>query len=157
MNRFSLELARLCPKGDFEAIEKLLDRAEATKLLANRAADVSPVAKIPHKTRDIFQAGLRRNIELSTAFIQAFNAGLFIPLFVLSRASIETAYLVWELSKQLDRIVANRDKASLVGFDQYIRKVILGAKSKTWSFLAEPYSAPNVLTPIDHLVKAGYR
>ena len=156
MTRFSSEFVHLCPELVLEAIEKTLDCAEAARLPANRVIDVSPVAKIPHKTRDLFQIGLRRNIELSMGFIHSFNAGLFIPLFVLSRASIETACLVWDCWRQLDQIVAGRDKASLDTFDQFLDNAILGAKSKTWSVLAERYPAPNVLTIIDHLVKAGY-
>ncbi len=157
MKTFSEELRHRYPTAEFEAVERLLDQAEAAKLPVNRAIGVSPLAKTPHKTRDLFQAGLRRNLELAAGFVQVFNAGFFIPLFVLSRASVETGALLLDFWRKVSQIVASRDKASLACFDQKIRNAILGAKSKAWVVDPNQWPAPNVKTILDnHLTKAGY-
>lgn len=156
MIKFSADVARLCPQVDFNVVETLLVTATAACVPVNRASDVSPVVKMPNNARDLFQVALRRTVELSTAFIHAFNAELFIPLFVLGRAALETAWLGGETWRRLNKAIADPDKAELKEFGGFLMNASLGVKSKKLAIFADACPMPNVLTVIGHLEKAGY-
>jgi REP element-mobilizing transposase RayT len=74
------------PTLEYAAVDQALEQALESRVAVSRAMLVSPVAKIPFKARDVFQVGLRRNLELGASFVCSFNAELFIPLFLISRA-----------------------------------------------------------------------
>ncbi|MBX7186375.1 MAG: hypothetical protein K1Y01_14650 [Vicinamibacteria bacterium] len=128
------------------------DRAEAAKVLTSYVTDHSVVAAIPFKARGMFQIGLRRSIEISDGFAASFNAGLYTPLFILARASIETGCLMWDLWTRLARILIEQDKAALEDFDDRIIRAILGRKVGPNDAPPE-YVAPNVLTIIQRQTK----
>lgn len=153
MEAFSCDLKARYSQLNYGAVEQLLERAEAAKVAVSRAADVSLIAKIPYKVRDIFQTALRRNLELTASFLVSFNRELFVPLFVTARAVLETGCLVQDVWGRVARVLKARDKAALVEFDEYLMKVLLGAKTKEWVGDAGQYQAPNVLTIIDRLTK----
>lgn len=156
MTTFSGALKGRYPSLDYACVEQLLERAQAAKVPVYRDADVSPVAKVPYKTRAFFQVALRRNMELTACFVHSFNNELFVPLFVTARAVVETGCLVWDLWARVERILKTRDKAALEEFDKHVKNVLLGAKSKAWMDNPEKYPAPNVLTIIDRLTKAQF-
>jgi hypothetical protein len=154
VTRFSGALKGRYPSLDYARVEQLLERAQVAKVPVYRDADVSPVAKVPYKTRAFFQVALRRNMELTTCFVHSFNNELFVPLFVTARAVVETGCLARDLWGRVERILKARDRAALKDFDEYVKKVLLGAKSTAWVGDPSKYQAPNVLTIIDRLTKA---
>jgi hypothetical protein len=140
----------------YEEIEALVGRSDNASVRVSRASDVSPVAKIPLKARDLLQVALLRSAEITNAFIRVFNAELFVPLFVLSRAVLETGCLSWDLRRRVSIILESRQKAELHDLDRHLMKSLLGGKAKDWLGDPEQYPAPNVLTLVDRLTKAEH-
>ncbi len=116
------------------------------------ARDISPVAKIPVKTRVLFQVALRRVLELSESFFREANAGSFAPPYVIARALLETASLAFHVWKNTKEIIDTRDKQGLLAFDERTTRALLGARSEKWGY-AEKFQAINVLTVIGTLAE----
>ncbi len=156
MNTFSNQLQTKFPEIDFGAYERVHKSCQQSRLEEYRAAEFSPVAKIPFKARTVFQVGLRRNLELSASFIASFNGELFIPLFVISRAILETGCLLWDLDNRIAKSLQPKEPLPLDQLDNHLGKVLLGAKTNEWAANAEKYPAPNILTILDRLKKSSF-
>jgi len=153
MKTFHDELVKRYPNLGCEAVDKALRRGKAAQIRVSRASEVSLVANVPLKARVLLQIGLRRNMELTASFVESFNAELFVPLFVIGRAVLETGCLLWEFWVRVQRILKEQDKAALVDFDDRVMSALLGAKSTAWAGDPAKCRAPNVLTIIDRLSK----
>lgn len=129
MNRFLTDLKTRYPTLEFASVEELLERAERARIPLSVAEELSPVVLIPYKVRDVLQVALRRNLELANAFVSVFNAELYIPLFVLARAVVETGALALDVWDRVNDIGGAGDKTGLPALDEHLAKALLGAKT----------------------------
>jgi len=153
MIKFCAEVREAIPGlSAFDAIEKLYEEGLSPKQPAILAVDVSPVAKIPLKTRVLFQVALRRILELTESFVREVDARAFVAPYVIGRAALETACAAYDVWQQAKIILEKRDKKGLGEFDERTMKGLLGAKSEEWKQALQPESI-NVLTLIDRISK----
>lgn len=150
MNRFLTELKTRYPTLEFASVETLLVRAERARIPLSVAEELSPVVLVPYKVRDVLQVALRRNLELAKAFVSVFNAELYIPLFVLARAVVETGALALDVWDRVNDIGRAGDRTGLPALDEHLAKALLGAKTSITPD-SKMYEAPNVLTLMDRL------
>jgi len=127
-------------------------RAEGLRLAQVDPQGISPVAKIPLKVLVLLQAGLRRVLELTEAFIVETNSGLFTPPFVTARAAFETSCLLYSVVTDAEQVVLGHGFLALEEFDKKMMRALLGGKSREWTH-PEEFEALNVLTIIDRLGK----
>ncbi len=150
---FTNEIKQKYSSLPFADVEKVLKDAEEARIPIYKVLELSPVAKIPQKIFDLLQIGLRRNLELAASFINTFNSELFIPLFVIARAVLETGCLVYEFGSRVDHISKQNDNTLLSDFDENVTKALLGVKSNLWGGDPQQCTAFNVLSIIDRLKK----
>ncbi len=152
---FSKDVRRRWPGLDYATLERALERSQ-TALVSRVVMDEAfPTHKCPGKMFSLLQAGLRRNLELSSAFIDAFNAHLCLPTFVLSRAILETGCLVFDAWERLEHAVEAGGRDELLAFDDHIMRAILGTRTSIDGSEPDEYSAPNILSIIDRLERNG--
>jgi hypothetical protein len=136
----------------FDEVEEWYKEAAALRVAQIDPQTFSPVAKVPVKVLVLLQSGLRRVLELTGAFVNEVNAGLFTPPFVTARAALETSCLLYSVTEDVERIVHAHDLPALEEFDKKMMRALLGGKSRVWTH-ADEYEALNVLTIIDHLTE----
>ena len=153
---FSPEAVAEFDQLDFADISTLVARAERSLVESISGRELSPVSKLPNKALAIAHTAMRRNLEITRAFAAAFNERLYIPLFVLSRAAVETGCLVFDVYAKTASMLDAHDKAALVDYDERVMRVLLGSKSTAAAGDPEQYQALNVLTVIDRLDKTTH-
>jgi hypothetical protein len=136
------------PAGRFEEFYETLTNL---KLASFRREEFSPIANIPLKIRVLLQVGLRRVLELADAFTREAEAHSWVPLFVLSRATVEAAALLYDVWMRTREVLRSGDHSALSTFDDHAMKLLLGAKVEEWG--GQGFTAVNVLTLIDRLDK----
>lgn len=141
------------PHLELTPLETAMRKAAAVQRWATRANEISPVAKTPTKVRDLLLLAVHRNIELTNAFCRTCEAELFVPVFVLGRAIIETGALSWDTHNRIRAVLDSRDDAKLNELDAHVEKALLGSKSTHGFSDPNTYPAPNVLTLIDRITK----
>ena len=153
MPDFAEDIRAAHPDFEFPLLDDAVTRAQAALLEVSRVRDVSPLAKLPFKTRTVIQSALRRNCELRDSFVLAFNQKLYAPLFILARASIETGALAWDVWRGTESLVDLDETSGLVEFDARVVSILLGSRTGSGAGDPDEYRAPNVLTIIDRLSK----
>jgi len=134
-----------------DKFEEFYEKLTNLKLAAFRSATFSPIANIPLKIRVLLQVGLRRVLELADAFSREVEAQSWVPLFVLSRATVETAALLSDVWMRTREVLGSGDHSALSTFDEHAMKLLLGARVEEWG--GQGFTAVNVLTLIDRLDK----
>jgi len=152
MLKFSPELRKVYPKNGmiFDEIERLDQEIRKHLRSELKAADVSVVAKIPHKTQVLLQVGLRRVIELADSTIRELNATAVIPPFVTTRALFETACVMYYTLRRATSVLKSHSPVDFDRFDDDVMQLLLGNKGEGWG---GPIHAKNILTIIDHVDK----
>ncbi len=154
MERLSGQVRTLLgPPERTESFRRYHAEAEELKREAIDPKDFSPLAKIPVKIQVLLQAGLRRLLDLTDAFIRDANAGQLAPAFVNARAAMETAMLVFDVTFRASDVLKARDKAALTALDEVVMKGLLVSKSDGWG--SAELQAPNVLTVIQRWAKTA--
>jgi hypothetical protein len=153
MTPFSAEVRALLPDFAFAELGDTAQEVEALRITVFSANEVSPVAKIPYKAREILQAVLRRGLELFESFVRDCNDKAFVPLFVTGRALMESAALAADLWLRIDVIIRGWSKTALTELDEILMRALLGSRSADWGD-PEKYLAHNVLTLVDRVGKA---
>lgn len=108
-------------------------------------ADISPRVKVPYKFTALRELLLHRVSDLSDAACVHYNKGSNIPAFVLTRAALETAAVIYHFNKTLESSLGNTTPEDL---DKMVMQSLFGTKDKTTE-----YAAVNILTAVGHVEK----
>ena len=113
---------------------------------------VSPVSSLPSKVADVLQLGTRRTIDLTESAIREINREQVISSCLLVRGALETACLMWDLTRRVTKNV--RAGSHLTDLNTKVTNTLLGSgkKAKTFKFF-ENHVAQNILTIIQRLDK----
>src|SRR5947209_1522475 len=131
MARFDESIKREFPEHNGpENIETALDAMRNLKLPECDGIALSPVSKAPAQVIILLQVGLRRTIELSEAAIREINLRKLVSTAVLSRATLETACLLWDVTNAIEEVVASGDRAEGKRLLETLSKSLLGGKGK---------------------------
>jgi len=155
LRTFSKDVHRRWPELDYATLESDIQRARDACVDHVVMDQLFPSHKLPAKLYSLLQTALRRNLELSDAFIDAFNAHLFAPLFVLSRAMLETGCIAFDAWVRLEDMIESGDVSRIPDFDEHLMRVLLGSRTPTDGSNPNKYPAPNVLSIIDRLERQG--
>lgn len=149
---FSPELWKVYPQNPaiLGEAEKLFADIQKHSRSELKAADVSAVAKVPHKTQVYLQVGLRRAIELTESTIRELNASVLISPFVTTRALFETACVMYHTWNRVKLVLNPDSPAGLKDLDDNIMQLLMGARAEGWGGEVQ---AKNILTIIDHVDK----
>jgi hypothetical protein len=131
-------------------IEAALDTLHKLKLAECDGLALSPVSKIPAQVFILLQVGLRRTIELSEAAIREINRRNLVTAALLSRGTLETSCLLWDVMRQIESVVEKGDTANIMGLLEILSKSLLGGKAKD-VMIDDSIVARNVITIIDRL------
>lgn len=153
MERFVEGVKRVCVNDTPDQIELVLEDLLKRKIRRVDLRTVSPVAGVPLKVFQLFQIGLWRTTELAEAAVRELNREHVSSSHVLVRAVYETCALMLETIRRVEELVNSGDVAKVNDLDGFLKDVLLGSKSKEWSF-SEEYAARNVLTLLQKLTKA---
>ena len=123
----------------------------ARKRAALRPEDVSPVALIPFKIELLLQVGIRRVLELADGFVREADARSWTPLFVISRAMLETSALVYDVWTKGRDALASGDQRSLEEYDKRLAAALMGAKVEEWG--GPGLKSINIVTVIQRVTK----
>ena len=134
----------------FGEIEKLYANALKYLLPELRAADVSEVAKVPHKTKVLLQVGLRRAIELTEATVRELNSSAFIPPFVTARATLETASVMLYTGNRVKSVVDSGSPTEVGKLDDDVLQLLMGTRAEGWG---GEIQAKNILTIMGNVDK----
>jgi hypothetical protein len=136
-----------------EDIETALDAMRKLKLLECDGIALSPVSTAPAKVIILLQGGLRRTIELTEATIREINLRNLVSSALLSRGTLETACLLWDVMNVIEEVVASGDRAEVQRLlEETLSKSLFGGKAKE-VMLDEAVEARNVITIIQRLSK----
>ena len=113
---------------------------------------LSPVSKAPAQVIILLQVGLRRTIELTEAAIREINLRNLVSTALLSRGTLETACLLWDVMNAIEEVVASGDRAEVKRLLETLSKSLLGGKAKE-VMIDETIEARNVMTIIQRLSK----
>jgi len=150
MLAFSDDLRRHCPETRFDDVIRFYSDARAFLLPKVRREDISLVAKVPFKVAVILQIGLRRALHLTESTVRELNVGAFIPSFVLSRALLETACVVYDTWDRAENAMKSADGSALADFDEHVMAALVGSRSEHWGH-PEIVKATNILTIVERL------
>lgn len=153
MLKFSLKVREVYPGRRptiFREIQKSYLEAQKYLRPELKAADVSLVAKIPHKTSVLLQVGLRRALELTKAAVREVNAHALLSSFVTTRALFETACVMFYTWKRVEIVLASRSSSNLEELDDDVMQLLMGGRDKDWG---GPIQAKSILTVIDHVAR----
>jgi hypothetical protein len=135
-----------------EDIETALDAMRELKRPECDAIALSPVSKAPAQVIILLQAGLRRTIELTEAAIREINLRNLVSTALLSRGTLETASLLWDVMNAIEEVVASGDRAEVKRLLETLSKSLLGGKANE-VMIDETIEARNVITIIQRLSK----
>jgi hypothetical protein len=153
MERFDENIKRDFPEHNTpNDIEAALDTLHSLKMAACDGLALSPVSKVPAQVFILLQVGLRRTIELSEAAIREINRRHLVTAALLSRGTIETSCLLWDVMRQIESVVEKGDTAKIKELLEVLSKSLLGGKAKD-VMIDDSIVARNVLTIIGHLSK----
>ncbi|MCE5190936.1 MAG: hypothetical protein LLG08_04135 [Actinomycetia bacterium] len=116
------------PGPDYASLEAEFERGRTSVVGCIPCRRVTPVATLPVKVHNALYAALLRNLELTASFVGSFEVELYIPLFVLSRAILETGCLAWDAWQKLAEVMMAGDTEALDDYDEYIQRVVLGVR-----------------------------
>ena len=113
---------------------------------------LSPVSILPTKVANVLQLGTRRTLDLTESSIREINREQVISSCLLVRGVLETACLMWDLTRRVTKDV--RAGTDLPALDTKTANTLLGSgpKAKTFTFF-ENHFAQNILTIIQRLDK----
>ena len=135
-----------------EDIETALDAMRKLKRPECDGIALSPVSKAPAQVMILLQVGLRRTIELTEAAIREINLRNVVSTALLSRGTLETACLLWDVMNAIEEVVASGDRGEVKRLLETLSKSLLGGKAKE-VMLDEAIEARNVITIIQRLSK----
>lgn len=135
-----------------EDIETALDAMRELKRPECDGIALSPVSKAPAQVTILLQVGLRRTIELTEAAIREINLRNLVSTALLSRGTLETACLLWDVMNAIEEVVASGDRAEVKRLLETLSKSLLGGKAKE-VMIDETIEARNVITIIQRLSK----
>ena len=135
-----------------EDIETALDAMRELKRSECDGIALSPVSKAPAQVIILLQVGLRRTIELAEAAIREINLRNLVSTALLSRGTLETACLLWDVVKAIEEVVASDDRAEVKRLLETLSKSLLGGKAKE-VMIDETIEARDVITIIQRLSK----
>jgi len=99
--------------------------------------------------RSLAQCCLRRNRELGVSFVDSFNRGLTVPLFVSARAILETACVAHDLARRIERLIERPTESQTRALADHLMSATFGCKTGVLIGDPELHRMPNVLTLID--------
>ena len=153
MERFSVAIQNAyeeheSPPCIHEALGRLIER----KVPEIAGHLLSPVSSLPSKVADVLQLGTRRTIDLTESSIREINREQVISSCLLVRGVLETACLMWDLTRRVTKDV--RAGSDLTDLNTKVTNTLLGSgkKAKTFKFF-ENHVAQNILTIIQRLDK----
>jgi hypothetical protein len=153
MERFTQSIKDEYPELEGpEEIEVTLETLHGLKMPDCDGIGLSPVSKMPAKVLVLLQVGLRRTIEFTEAAIREINQRNLATSALLSRGTIETSCLLWEVMRHVESVADKGDPSGITDLDEILSKTLLGGKAKDW-MLSEEIVARNVLTIIQKLTK----
>ncbi|MBI4450274.1 hypothetical protein HY634_04395 [Candidatus Uhrbacteria bacterium] len=94
---------------------------------------VSPVVSLPIKLYTLLQVGARRALELTEATIRELNAGSFVPLFLLSRATFETAVLMLDTAARAEETARRNAANDLLKLDAQVDNMLFSVSRRSSS------------------------
>jgi len=151
--RFDESIKRQFPEHNTaNDIETALDTLHRLKPSECDGIALSPASKIPAQVFILLQVGLHRTIELTEAAIREINRRNLVTTALLSRATLETSCLLWDVMRQIESVVERGDTADINGLVETLSKSLFGGKAKS-VMIDESLVARNVLTIIDRLSK----
>lgn len=115
-------------------------------------SDVWPACRMAVSIDVIQQVGIRRVVDLTEAFSRDVNAEAFAPVWVGSRALIEVAAVMYDVTERAQACVKNATPDTFHACDTLIGKIYLGFKSMEWAY-SEDITAKNVLTTVEKVSK----
>jgi hypothetical protein len=133
-------------------IEAALDVLQRLKTAECDGLALSPVSKIPAQVFILLQVGLRRTIELTEAAIREINRRNLVTTALLSRGTLETSCLLWDVMRQIESVVQTGDTANITELLGILAKSLLGGKAKD-VMIDDSIVARNVVTVIERLSK----
>jgi hypothetical protein len=150
MEWFARSLKRKLDDPELDRIEVALQELLAKKEEYTDVRALSPAAKMPFKTHDLLQIGLRRVLELADASVRELNRQNVSTSMVLVRAVFETSCLLFDAANRVVAATKTDDVKELDELDKFLMDVLVGFKSKEWGF-SEEFTARNVLTIIQRI------
>jgi hypothetical protein len=141
MLKVSDEVRRVCPSAKIAELEELYVKTKGHEVGVIRRADLSPIPSkyaLPFHTRVLFQAGLRRTLQLVDATVEEANARRFIPPFLTSRAALETACVIHGTELQIAQLIDEPTRERIDALSLHLLRATFGAKSSRWMAKAEP-------------------
>ena len=152
MERFSKAIQSAYEENECPPIEEALGRLIERKVPEIDGYLLSPVSILPSKVADVLQLGTRRTIDLTESSIREINREQVISSCLLVRGVIETACLMWNLTRQVTKAV--RAGSDLTDLNTKAENTLLGSgpKAKTFKFF-ENHVVQNILTIIQRLDK----
>lgn len=133
-------------------IEAALDTMHKLKIQECDGIGLSPVSKVPAQMLILTQVGLRRTSELTEAAIREINGRNLVTTALLSRGTLETSCLLWDVMRNVSKVVESNDTARLKDFHTLMSKSLFGGKAKDVR-ISEEIEARNVITIIENLSK----
>lgn len=148
---FSEDIKSRYPGPDYADLENEFQRGREQVIGCIPCRAASPVATLPVKVYAALHTALLRNLETVACLVGAFNVELYAPLFVLSRAVLETGCLAWDAWQRLAEILNSANAELLDEYDIYIKRVVLGSRSKKTGRDPDEYAAHHILSVIERL------
>ena len=153
MERFDEHIKTDFPEHDTPAdIEAALLVMHGLKMPECDGIGLSPVSKVPAQMMILTQVALRRSIELAETAIREINRRNLVTSALLSRGTMETSCLLWDVMFKVEEIVKSNDIARMKDFHELMSKSLFGGKAKDVRIL-EDVEARNVITIIERLTK----
>lgn len=152
---FSEKTRRAFPGPDYDSLEAEFERGRSSAVGCIPCRLVTPVATLPMKVHNALHAALLRNLELTASFVGSYEVRLDIPLFVLSRAILETGCLAWDAWQKLAEVMNEGETSALDGYDEYIQHVVLGVRTSFGRRDPEEFRAHNILSVMDRIDRAN--
>jgi hypothetical protein len=133
-------------------IETALQTMHKLKIAECDGIGLSPVSKLPAQLLILAHVGLRRTIELTEAAIREINRRNLIATAMLSRGTLETSCLLWDVMRKVESVVQSNDTAQLTDFHALMSKSLFGGKAPDLR-VSEEIEARSVITIIERLSK----
>ena len=133
-------------------IEAALDTMHRFKTGECDGIGLSPVSKLPAQMLILVQVGLRRAIELAEAAVRGINRKNLVTTALLSRGTLETSCLLWDVMRKVEKIVQSNDTAQLKERHALMSRSLFGGKAKDVR-ISEDIEARNVIMIIEGLSK----
>ena len=162
--KFSDGVREACPKAGFDEVEKEYERAREQLVPTLKRSDLSRIPmhfSHPFKARVLFQAALRRCMDLSEATCAELNAERLIPSFLLSRGCLETACVVDDMRLRIFALLDAPTDEKLETLGRDLLKATFGARADRWKAVLsdgtesgkDELSALNVVTIVERVAR----